>query len=182
MNILLIVTSGLIDSTAQFVARHGPTFEAKILQTEGENPKFLSFLVPNSPYSNYYKKRVREFLASFGKFCKDVANFTKLAPTGKISSADLKDEKEDGSKVEKKNSMDDIDEDLPSNIAGAPINTTSQPARKGPTSLAQIVVSVVSKLKERSEPLQDFPDLFVTPFPSEITAMDLYVCLFFFFF
>lgn len=50
---------GIIDKTAQFVARNGPEFESRILKNEANNAKF-SFLLPRDPFHAYYTSRVAE--------------------------------------------------------------------------------------------------------------------------
>ncbi|KAN0066104.1 SF3a splicing factor complex subunit [Thecaphora frezii] len=47
-----------VDKTADFVARVGPSFEAKIKTAESNNPKF-SFLNPDDPYHSYYQQRIQ---------------------------------------------------------------------------------------------------------------------------
>ena len=49
--------TAIVEKTAQFVARNGPEFEARILEKEANNPKF-GFLVPQNPYHAFYRKRV----------------------------------------------------------------------------------------------------------------------------
>jgi splicing factor 3A subunit 1 len=44
----------IVEKTAQFVAKNGPEFEAKILDKEAGNVKF-AFLAPSNPYHAYYK-------------------------------------------------------------------------------------------------------------------------------
>ncbi|EPQ32104.1 uncharacterized protein PFL1_00301 [Pseudozyma flocculosa PF-1] len=46
-----------VDKTADFVARVGPSFEAKIKSAESNNPKF-SFLNDDDPYHAYYQQRI----------------------------------------------------------------------------------------------------------------------------
>jgi len=50
---------GVIDKTAQFVAKCGPEFEQRVLR-EQNHSKF-SFLLPNNPYRPYYEHKVKEF-------------------------------------------------------------------------------------------------------------------------
>ena len=45
---------------AQFVAKHGPDFEAKIATKEASNAKF-AFLQPGHPYHSYYRHKIAEF-------------------------------------------------------------------------------------------------------------------------
>lgn len=47
-----------VDKTADFVARNGATFEAKIKSSEQSNPKF-SFLNQDDPYHPYYLQRIQ---------------------------------------------------------------------------------------------------------------------------
>ncbi|KAK9819320.1 hypothetical protein WJX74_005429 [Apatococcus lobatus] len=49
----------IVDKTAQFVAKNGLNFEARILATEKNNVKF-NFLRPTDPYHPYYRYRVGE--------------------------------------------------------------------------------------------------------------------------
>ena len=46
-----------MEKTAQFVARNGPEFEAKILANERQNAKF-GFLVASNPFHKFYRARV----------------------------------------------------------------------------------------------------------------------------
>eukprot|EP00698_Gefionella_okellyi_P005528 TRINITY_DN15041_c0_g1_i1.p1 TRINITY_DN15041_c0_g1~~TRINITY_DN15041_c0_g1_i1.p1 ORF type:complete len:741 (+),score=214.30 TRINITY_DN15041_c0_g1_i1:52-2223(+) len=50
----------VVDKTAQFVARNGDDFEAKIAQTQASNPKF-TFLKPTDPYHAYYRSKIKDF-------------------------------------------------------------------------------------------------------------------------
>ncbi|KAF8822790.1 surp module domain-containing protein [Cardiosporidium cionae] len=50
---------GIIDKTAQFVAKNGPEFESRVMR-EKNNQRF-SFLFPNNPYRPYYELKVQEF-------------------------------------------------------------------------------------------------------------------------
>lgn len=50
---------GVIDKTAQFVAKCGPEFEQRVLR-EQNHTKF-AFLLPSNPYRPYYEFKVREF-------------------------------------------------------------------------------------------------------------------------
>lgn len=54
-----LLTSDIVDKTANFVARNGPEFEARIRQHEQNNPKF-NFLNPGDPYHAYYQHKVNE--------------------------------------------------------------------------------------------------------------------------
>lgn len=53
---------GIVDKTAQFVARNGPEFERRILANGRNNVKF-NFLNPGDPYHAYYQHRVSEMKA-----------------------------------------------------------------------------------------------------------------------
>lgn len=53
---------GIVDKTAQFVARNGPEFERRILANGRNNVKF-NFLNPGDPYHAYYQHRVAEMKA-----------------------------------------------------------------------------------------------------------------------
>lgn len=50
---------GVIDKTAQFVAKCGPEFEQRVLR-EQNHAKF-AFLLPSNPYRPYYEHKVKEF-------------------------------------------------------------------------------------------------------------------------
>lgn len=50
----------IVDKTAQFVAKNGAEFEARILASEANNVKF-NFLQPTDPYHAYYRMRVKHF-------------------------------------------------------------------------------------------------------------------------
>lgn len=50
---------GVIDKTAQFVAKCGPEFEQRVLR-EQNHTKF-AFLLPSNPYRAYYEHKVKEF-------------------------------------------------------------------------------------------------------------------------
>merc|ERR1712066_1037542 len=50
---------GVIDKTAQFVAKCGPEFEQRVLK-EQNHTKF-AFLLANNPYRPYYEHKVKEF-------------------------------------------------------------------------------------------------------------------------
>lgn len=52
-------STGVIDKTAQFVAKCGEGFEQRVLR-EQNHTKF-AFLLPNNPYRPYYEHKVREF-------------------------------------------------------------------------------------------------------------------------
>ena len=58
----------VLDKTAHFVARNGPSFEERIKENEKMNNKF-SFLNVNDPYRAYYDKRVKEFKEGTGIYC-----------------------------------------------------------------------------------------------------------------
>ena len=50
----------IVDKTASFVARNGPSFEDRIRANELNNPKF-NFLTSTDPYHAYYQHKVKEF-------------------------------------------------------------------------------------------------------------------------
>ncbi|OWM63132.1 probable splicing factor 3A subunit 1 [Punica granatum] len=52
----------IVDKTAQFVAKNGPEFERRIIQSNAGNPKF-NFLNSSDPYHAYYQHRLSEFRA-----------------------------------------------------------------------------------------------------------------------
>ncbi|CAF0930259.1 unnamed protein product [Adineta steineri] len=49
----------IVDKTASFVARNGPSFESKVKEAEANNSKF-NFLNPHDPYHAYYLHKVKE--------------------------------------------------------------------------------------------------------------------------
>lgn len=51
---------GVIDKTAQFVAKNGVEFEQRVLREQSAS-KF-GFLLPNNPYNAFYKLKVQEFM------------------------------------------------------------------------------------------------------------------------
>ena len=51
----------IVDKTASFVARNGPSFESKVKEAEANNSKF-NFLNPHDPYHAYYLHKVKEFM------------------------------------------------------------------------------------------------------------------------
>jgi len=50
---------GVIDKTAQFVAKCGPEFEQRVLREQ--NVTKFSFLLPSNPFRPYYELKVKEF-------------------------------------------------------------------------------------------------------------------------
>ena len=52
----------IVDKTAQFVAKNGAAFEAKIKERQGNDIKF-SFLEPSDPYHAYYREKVKRLEA-----------------------------------------------------------------------------------------------------------------------
>jgi splicing factor 3A subunit 1 len=56
---------GIVDKTAQFVAKNGKEFEVRIMGSEAGNQKF-SFLRENDPYHAYYDFKVKEFQDAIG--------------------------------------------------------------------------------------------------------------------
>ncbi|KAB7496266.1 Splicing factor 3A subunit 1 [Armadillidium nasatum] len=56
----------IVDKTANFVARNGPEFEARIRQNEQNNAKF-NFLNVGDPYHAYYQHKVNECRAGKGE-------------------------------------------------------------------------------------------------------------------
>lgn len=51
---------GIVDKTAQYVAKNGSILENKIKQDHSNNPKF-SFLLNGDPFNAYYQHKVQEF-------------------------------------------------------------------------------------------------------------------------
>merc|ERR1719506_2112949 len=74
---------GVIDKTAQFVAKCGPEFEQRVLR-EQNHTKF-AFLLPTNPYRPYYEHKVREFKTG-------VVEETKPAVPKEIMEQKAKDE------------------------------------------------------------------------------------------
>ncbi|KAK9677172.1 hypothetical protein RND81_11G125300 [Saponaria officinalis] len=50
----------IIDKTSQFVAKNGPDFEQRIVQSNARNVKF-NFLLASDPYHAYYQHKLIEF-------------------------------------------------------------------------------------------------------------------------
>ena len=50
----------IVDKTAQFIAKNGEQFEARILTNERGSNKF-NFLLPSDPYQAYYRTKIDEF-------------------------------------------------------------------------------------------------------------------------
>lgn len=57
---------GIVDKTAQFVAKNGPEFEQRVLADQSNTQKF-SFLLASNPYRAYYDAKVKEFQTGQGK-------------------------------------------------------------------------------------------------------------------
>lgn len=57
---------GIIDKTAQFVAKNGPEFEQRVLADQSNTQKF-SFLLASNPYRAYYDAKVLEFRTGEGE-------------------------------------------------------------------------------------------------------------------
>lgn len=57
---------GIVDKTAQFVAKNGPEFEQRVLSDQSNGQKF-NFLLPGNPYRAYYDAKVKEFQTGEGK-------------------------------------------------------------------------------------------------------------------
>jgi splicing factor 3A subunit 1 len=56
---------GVIDKTAEFVARSGKSLEEKILATNANNPQF-AFMRAGNPYYAYYQQKIRDIQRSEG--------------------------------------------------------------------------------------------------------------------
>ena len=50
----------IIDRTAQFIAKQGPTMEKKIFSSDPTKIKF-AFILPDNPFHPYYKMAVQSF-------------------------------------------------------------------------------------------------------------------------
>jgi len=59
--ISFFINIDIVDKTASFVARNGPSFESKVKEAESNNSKF-NFLNPHDPYHAYYLHKVKEFM------------------------------------------------------------------------------------------------------------------------
>jgi len=51
--------TGIVDSTAKYVAKNGGVFEERIKREHRDKPKF-SFLLPDDPFNAYYQHKVKE--------------------------------------------------------------------------------------------------------------------------
>lgn len=79
------VSLAIVDKTANFVARNGPSFENKVKEAESNNSKF-NFLNPHDPYHAYYLHKVKEF--SEGKLgAPGTEQQVTIAPTPSIQPA-----------------------------------------------------------------------------------------------
>jgi splicing factor 3A subunit 1 len=56
---------GIIDKTAEFVAKNGLEFEQRVLADRSNGTKF-AFLVPGNPYRPYYDAKLLEFQTGEG--------------------------------------------------------------------------------------------------------------------
>jgi splicing factor 3A subunit 1 len=54
----------IVENTAEFVAKHGPQFGTRIMDTNAGNPHF-NFLNQLDPYHAYYQHRLAYRLAQF---------------------------------------------------------------------------------------------------------------------
>ena len=70
----------IVDKTASFVARNGPSFESKVKDAEANNAKF-NFLNPHDPYHAYYLHKVKEFMEGKATMPGGTDQGTPLAPT-----------------------------------------------------------------------------------------------------
>eukprot|EP00397_Hematodinium_sp_SG-2012_P025264 GEMP01026375.1.p1 GENE.GEMP01026375.1~~GEMP01026375.1.p1 ORF type:complete len:666 (+),score=175.78 GEMP01026375.1:267-2264(+) len=97
---------GIIDTTAQFVAKMGPEFESRVLQ-EQNTPKF-AFLLKKNPFRAYYEFKVKEFSAG------NAPTETKVQKPDELVKAELelqkkKDKKENKLKMLTNQAEDDKD-------------------------------------------------------------------------
>ncbi|CAF0939678.1 unnamed protein product [Adineta ricciae] len=70
----------IVDKTATFVAKNGPSFESKVKEAEANNPKF-NFLNPNDPYHAYYLHKVRESTEGKGVTLGAAEQQSSIVPT-----------------------------------------------------------------------------------------------------
>ena len=70
----------IVDKTASFVARNGPSFESKVKDAEANNAKF-NFLNPHDPYHAYYLRKVKDFMEGKATMPGGTDQGTPLAPT-----------------------------------------------------------------------------------------------------
>jgi hypothetical protein len=57
----------IVEKTAEFIGKNGNNFEKKILTKEANNPKF-DFLKEESPYNQYYRHVLHQYLTKAGFF------------------------------------------------------------------------------------------------------------------
>ncbi len=73
----------IVDKTASFVARNGPSFESKVKDAEANNSKF-NFLNPHDPYHAYYLHKVKEFMEGKSVIPGTAEQQTPVAPTPSV--------------------------------------------------------------------------------------------------
>jgi hypothetical protein len=83
---LLLSLLDIVDKTAIFVARNGPSFESKVKEAEANNSKF-NFLNPHDPYNAYYLHKVREFAEGKGPAPGAAEQQPAIAPTPSMQPA-----------------------------------------------------------------------------------------------
>ena len=79
----------IVDKTASFVARNGPSFESKVKDAEANNAKF-NFLNPHDPYHAYYLHKVKEFMEGKATMPGGTDQGTAVVPTPVIQPATTK--------------------------------------------------------------------------------------------
>lgn len=52
----------VVDKTATYVAKNGPSFEQLIMRKEQNNPKFNFLRYPDDPYRPYYMQKINELM------------------------------------------------------------------------------------------------------------------------
>lgn len=94
----------IVDKTADFVARKGPTLEDRIRENERHNPRFC-FLNPNDPYHAYYQLRITQTKEGKSKIksldCTFVAMRLTVASATKAAAKPEEEEKEKEEETQK---------------------------------------------------------------------------------
>ncbi|UJR14059.1 hypothetical protein I4U23_001056 [Adineta vaga] len=79
----------IVDKTASFVAKNGPSFESKVKEAEANNSKF-NFLNSHDPYHAYYLHKVKEFMEGKGAAPGTAEQQSAIAPTPSMQPATTK--------------------------------------------------------------------------------------------
>ena len=56
----------VVDKTATYVAKNGPSFESMVMKVEANNPKFNFLRHEDDPYRPYYNQKLEEFTNANG--------------------------------------------------------------------------------------------------------------------